>query len=103
MDKKEKNQKREYPRFIDNKPCGKDLFEGKSHDSVAQNIANIIANSEAKIIGIDGGWGSGKSNMVNLVKEKLDSDKYRFSFMMHGDIKRISKGVQFWKTLQVFL
>ena len=78
MDKKENNQKREYPRFLDNKPCGKDLFEGKSHDSVAQNIANIIANSEAKIVGIDGGWGSGKSNMVNLVKEKLNSDKYHF-------------------------
>ena len=78
MDKKENNQERRYPRFLDNKPCGQDLFEGKSHESVAQNIANIIASNEANIIGIDGGWGSGKSNMVKLVKDKLNSDNYHF-------------------------
>ena len=54
------------------------MFEGKSHDSVAQNIAKIITNNEANIIGIDGGWGSGKSNMVDLIKKKLDPDKYHF-------------------------
>ena len=72
------NQERKHPRFIDNKPCGQDLFEGKSHESVAQNIANIIANNKANIIGIDGGWGSGKSNMVKLVKDKLNTDNYHF-------------------------
>lgn len=78
MDKIEKNQEKIYPHFLPNKPCGQDLFEGKSHDSVAQNIANIITNNEAKVIGIDGGWGSGKSNMVKLVKDKLNSDNYHF-------------------------
>ena len=78
MDKKKNNQERRYPRFIDNKPCGQDLFDSKSHESVAQNIANVIASNEANIIGIDGGWGSGKSNMVKLVKDKLNSDNYHF-------------------------
>ncbi len=62
-------------------PCGQDLFKGNSHSLVAQNIANIIANNRAKIIGIDGGWGAGKSNMVKLVKDilfKIDSKKYHF-------------------------
>ena len=78
MDKKDNNQEKRYPRFLDNKPCGQDLFIGKSHDSVAQNIANIIANNSSNIIGIDGGWGSGKSNMVDLVRKKLNSEKYHF-------------------------
>jgi len=78
MGKKENNQERKYPRFLDNKPCGQDLFEGKSHESVAQNIANIIASNKANIIGIDGGWGSGKSNMVKLVKDKLSPNNYHF-------------------------
>jgi hypothetical protein len=78
MDKKVKKQENEYPRFLDNKPCGQDLFEGKSHESVAQNIANIIVSNKASIIGIDGGWGSGKSNMVDLIKKKLDPNKFHF-------------------------
>ena len=78
MDKKVKKQETEFLRFLENKPCGQDLFEGKSHESVAQNIANIIAKNNANIIGIDGGWGSGKSNMVNLIKGKLDSNKFHF-------------------------
>lgn len=72
------NKKITYPRFLDNKPCGKDLFEGKSHETIAQNIVNIIENNNSKIIGIDGGWGSGKSNMVNLIKDKLDKNKFHF-------------------------
>ena len=71
-------EQKKYPHFLDNKPCGQDLFKGGSHKSVAQNIANVIKNNEATIIGIDGGWGSGKSNMVKLVRDKLDSEKYHF-------------------------
>lgn len=78
MEKKENNQERKYPRFLEKKPCGQDLFIGKSHDSVAQNIANIIASNSSNIIGIDGGWGSGKSNMVDLVRKKLNSEKFHF-------------------------
>lgn len=66
-----------YPRFLNNKPCGEDLFEGKSHEKIAKNVANIISKDSVKIIGLDGGWGSGKSNMVNLIKSELDK-KYHF-------------------------
>ncbi len=72
------NKEVTYPRFLDNKPCGKDLFEGKSHETIAQNIVNVIENNNSKIIGIDGGWGSGKSNMVNLIKDKLNKNKFHF-------------------------
>ena len=76
-----KQQTEKYPKFLENKPCGQDLFAGKSHNTIAQNIANVLANNNAKIIGIDGGWGSGKSNMVDLIKDKLnelDKNKYHF-------------------------
>ncbi len=72
------NKEITYPRFLDNKPCGEDLFEGKSHKKISENIANIISKDSVKTVGIDGGWGSGKSNMVNLIKSELDNKKYHF-------------------------
>lgn len=74
----------EYPRLLDNKPCGQDLFEGKSHNAIAKNIANVLATSSDKIIGIDGSWGSGKSNMVNIIKEELEKkEKNKFHFYIY--------------------
>lgn len=67
-----------YPRFLDNKPCGQDLFEGKSHETIAKNIATILKNGAAKIIGLDGGWGSGKSNMVDIIMKDLDHNACHF-------------------------
>jgi len=65
-----------YPRFIDNAPCKDDLFEGKSHKKIAENISRLLQNNEnCNVIGIDGGWGSGKSNLVELVKYCLKNDK----------------------------
>lgn len=67
-----------YPKFLNNKPCKDDLFKGQSHKKIAQNIANLIKKDEAKVIGIDGGWGSGKSNMIHLIESELDNKKYHF-------------------------
>jgi hypothetical protein len=44
-------------------PCNDDWFEGQSHKRIASKIADIILDdSQHGIIGIDGGWGSGKSD-----------------------------------------
>lgn len=73
-----------FPRFISNSPCKEDLFKGNSHKNIAENIAQLLQNNEnCNVIGIDGGWGSGKSNLVELVKKCLEDDKqtkgkYRF-------------------------
>jgi hypothetical protein len=68
-----------YPRFINNTPCGVDLFEGKSQQKIANNICNIIKTEEScNIIGIDGGWGSGKSNLVKQVENILPKENYHF-------------------------
>jgi hypothetical protein len=44
MKKDDEKKEMLYPRFLVNKPCGQDLFAGRSHDTIAQNIANVIAN-----------------------------------------------------------
>jgi len=71
-----------YPQFISNSPVGEDLFEGKSQEKVARYICeNLIGNHKCKIVGIDGGWGTGKSNLIEITKKKLNEStggKYHF-------------------------
>jgi len=70
------------PKFINNTPQGADLFEGKSQERVAENIVKVLINDDkGQIIGIEGGWGSGKSNLIEIIRKKLaavDSEKYHF-------------------------
>ncbi|MBQ0075248.1 MAG: hypothetical protein KBT34_13785 [Prevotella sp.] len=68
-------------KILSKAPCNDDLFEGGAHKKLAGVIAGEIRNdSNCTIIGIDGGWGSGKSNLVGMVKENLcsGSEKYHF-------------------------
>ncbi len=64
--------------FLKNQPLGKDLFENKSQEKIAIVISEKIINEpDFKIIGIDGEWGSGKSNLVRLIENNLhDSHKF---------------------------
>ena len=59
-------------KFLSKKVCADDLFEGESHKGIAQKIAHILRGDECKIIGIDGEWGSGKSNLVSLIQKQLN-------------------------------
>ena len=55
-----------------------DDFEEKTHEKVASNIHRIIESSTPAItIGLEGGWGSGKSTVVNLLTNKLSESKGR--------------------------
>ena len=74
-----------FPRLISNRPCNQDLFEGNAHEKLAKAIADVISSDEKpSMIGIDGGWGSGKSNLVGMVSNHLNSisgeeeNKYHF-------------------------
>lgn len=78
----------EYPKFISNSPCAEDLFEGKAHQNIAQSIANILKNNkDCHIIGIEGEWGSGKSNLVKLVEKDIEQtiskDKQKYHFFLY--------------------
>lgn len=57
--------------YISNTPEGKDFFEGKSQRLVANAIYDTL-NSCSKlphIIGLEGDWGSGKSNVIKQLSD----------------------------------
>ena len=59
--------------LLSNEPCREDAFEGHSHQSIADQIARLIKeDNQRHIIGIEGGWGSGKSNLISLVNKDLN-------------------------------
>lgn len=94
----------DYPKFIQNKPTGKDSLEGKSSERIAKTIEkhiekiNITNNSDAKIklpqiIGLEGDWGSGKSNVIRKLKTNLEKKYYLFEYDAWGhqeDLQRRS-------------
>jgi hypothetical protein len=100
-----KNQ--EIPRFIQNTPHGVDKYEGKSADRVANAIKNHIEEYNdkenlAKIIGLDGEWGSGKSNIIRILTNKLGENYYLFEYDAWGnqeDLQRRSFLEQLTKKL----
>jgi len=75
-----------YPKYLNNKPSGKDLFEGKSQERISKNIAEQIKepNNIHRIIGIEGEWGSGKSNIIELLKNQLKQTHYIYIYDTWG-------------------
>lgn len=51
-----------------------DSFSDKTHEKVAKTIAEFIESSKSSItIGLEGEWGSGKSTVIKLLQNILDS------------------------------
>lgn len=74
--------------FLDPKPKGIDKFDSLSQNRLVKSIANyIIQNDDTKntnrivmprIIGIEGEWGSGKSNVIEMLKHSPLISDYNF-------------------------
>lgn len=76
-----------YPRFIVDKPEGRDLYEGQSQNRIADNISQFITENEGsnrKVVGIEGEWGAGKSNVIEILRNKLKDSYYFFVFDAWG-------------------
>lgn len=75
-----------YPKYIDNKPIGEDHFEGKSHERIATSIAEHIKdkNNSLRVLGIEGEWGSGKSNIIELLRKKLKDTHHIYIYDAWG-------------------
>ena len=57
--------------LLADEPAGEDSFGGP-HDRIADAIASLIRDEEGgKAIGLEGGWGAGKSTVVQLLRRKL--------------------------------
>ena len=74
------------PVFIDTNPLGQDLFVGNAHTNTAQRIADVIRlnKSKNKLLGIDGAWGSGKSNLIKMIEATLDDTHHFFYYDAWG-------------------
>ncbi len=71
-----------FPRFISNSPSGVDLFESRSQEKTAKSIAEHIkvGDNDYKLIGLDGEWGSGKSNAISIIQKQLGADFHLFVY-----------------------
>ena len=76
-----------YPHYLNNHPKGADLFESKSQERLAQALAAHITETDqvndpvfARLIGLQGLWGSGKSNVIKILEDKYLKDKYTFFY-----------------------
>ena len=58
-------------KILSNEPNGEDLFESKSQENIASSIIREI--EKLGLIGIEGSWGTGKSNLVKIIERKLNA------------------------------
>jgi len=69
---------------ISKAPCGKDLFAGQTHKKTAEQITQKILSSKTSLmIGIDGGWGSGKSNLIQMIEEQVQKQEAKAIFFTY--------------------
>lgn len=77
------------PKYISSNPQGIDKFDSESQKLLSEAIVNHIIRNDAeeqnaaisRIIGIEGTWGSGKSNVVKMVEKKFNQEKpYTYFF-----------------------
>ena len=81
--------------FIKNSPIGEDQLEGKAQERIAESIAELIEKNETKnkLLGLDGDWGSGKSNLIKILEKKLSKTHHFFIYDAWGhqeDLQRRS-------------
>ena len=76
-----------YPHFIPDTPIGEDCFEGHSHKNLAYSICDYIRTVDSyscdksngnmpRIIGLEGNWGAGKSNIIRMLDSSLEKEGY---------------------------
>src|SRR4030042_3717169 len=61
-------------KLLKEESVSEDLFEDKTHQKIAETLYEVIQNgsSEGITIGLEGGWGSGKSTVVSIMKKRLE-------------------------------
>ena len=80
------NRNKKTPLFINSAPRGVDLFEGQSQEQIAESVSHLIITHqiENRLIGLDGMWGSGKSNLVKIIESKLKDTHHVFYYDAWG-------------------
>ena len=82
-----------YPVFLSGKPKGEDKFEGSSQIKLAKVVSTTIKENslEKKVIGLEGEWGAGKSNVIQIIKKELGNKYYTFVFDSWGNQEDLTR------------
>lgn len=61
-------------KFLDDNCASEDLTEDKTHQRIADQLYDLITsgNPDGMTIGLEGDWGSGKSTVIELLRQKLE-------------------------------
>lgn len=82
-----------YPIIVNDKAVNYDLLDRRIIVSILYDaIVNTACSSNAYVIGLDGKWGTGKTTIINLVKQHLSKE------IEQNDDIRIVKNFDFWTT-----
>lgn len=69
-------------KFLSNNPLGEDTFKSRAQERIALTIKKkILAKPELNVIGIDGEWGSGKSNLIKILQKDKELNKTHSVFV----------------------
>lgn len=93
-----------HPNFISNRAVGIDLYDGKSQEHLAKAICSHITRMDSqypdekqpvipRLIGLEGSWGCGKSNVVAQMEEQMREKYFFFTYDAWGhqeDLQRRS-------------
>ena len=74
--------------YISNSCGNTDELSNQPHESVAQSLYNLLINHKEvthPVIGIEGSWGSGKSQVINIL-QRIIKDENKTAIMVTHDI-----------------
>ena len=86
-----------------------DVFNDKAHARIADSLFDIITTQEHSAnIGLSGEWGSGKSTVIRMLKERMDKESNDFFFIFdswayENDSLRIDFLLEFIHEIELFL
>src|SRR5580698_6115251 len=68
------------PQYLTTDAPGDDLYDGKPQERVAQAVAGVIREDQFKLLGLDGTWGAGKSNVIRILQRLLKGTHHFFVY-----------------------
>lgn len=77
-------------KYLIEKPSKEDLFDGGSHSRISSSVYKTLNDDNGvNVVGIEGPLGSGKSSVVEIIKEQSADSDYEF---IEFDVERFQHG-----------
>lgn len=86
---KNNNDNEDIARIITDEPTKEDAPDFKEY---SQKLSKIIINSDPQFtVGIYGGWGTGKTTLMQMIKEEIDNNYSKFAITIWFDSWRYER------------